>query len=851
MTKRRSKQDKFRQLNESLFIGREEPVKQFERHLNAKSADDSDFIDVLNIFGQGGVGKSYLSQKLMAMARAKNALTSYTDEGIKSVLELMNAAALQFKEQDAPLKKFAERYEKYLQEQKKLEADPDAPKGWVSFLAGTVVKGGLQLTKGIPIAEGLADMVDKDAAGAQASELADYLFKKWRNKDEVKLVLEPLEVLTPLWLDDLFDYEEKRHLCFFIDTYEETGFFLDAWLRQVLDGKYGDAPMNMTFVIAGRNKLSGNEWSKYSQLVRPVSLEPFSKEEALRYLAGRGITDAEVQETILQISHRLPVLLVMLADEAPVSSEDVLDVSDTAVDRFLKWTNDSVQRHLSLYAALPRRLNQDIIRLLIPADANAEELFYWLCDRPFVQKRGGYWVYHPVVRELMLQHLRRRSLQEWQDLHISKLAHYYDEQANGLGLDTRKEQYKDPEWLDYRLEYHYHNLLAAPKKAMPEVIRSLATVIRLNPFESAIPWSESICQAGQICGDMALGNLLREGLSHLISNDMKGALPFFSLINGKDWLIENDDAAFFWFAEGVFTPASQQQQTIDCYQKAIELKPDYADAYNNLGIALKAQNKLEAAIEQYQKAIELKPDDASAYNNLGNALKAQNKLEAAIEQYQKAIELKPDDASAYNNLGIALQAQNKLEAAIEQYQKAIELKPDDASAYNNLGIALQAQNKLEAAIEQYQKAIELKPDDASAYNNLGNALQAQNKLEAAIEQYQKAIELKPDDAGYWHALGWIYLIAGQLRESEIHFMKAGELSGHQMMTVPMNLGHVYLLLGDQRKAMTYYLDCLPLWNDKEDFFAGMESDYLDLKLSDRGIPQVVYERILSDLRGSL
>ena len=54
--------------------------------------------------------------------------------------------------------------------------------------------------------------------------------------------------------------------------------------------------------------------------------------------------------------------------------------------------------------------------------------------------------------------------------------------------------------------------------------------------------------------------------------------------------------------------------------KAISIKPDYVDAYNNMGGALKDQGKLDDAIEAYTKAISIKPDYAEAYNNMGNAL---------------------------------------------------------------------------------------------------------------------------------------------------------------------------------------------------------------------------------------
>ena len=51
----------------------------------------------------------------------------------------------------------------------------------------------------------------------------------------------------------------------------------------------------------------------------------------------------------------------------------------------------------------------------------------------------------------------------------------------------------------------------------------------------------------------------------------------------------------------------------------MELKPDYAEAHNNLGNAFKDRGKLDEAAACYRRALELKPDYAEAHSNLGAA----------------------------------------------------------------------------------------------------------------------------------------------------------------------------------------------------------------------------------------
>ena len=208
------------------------------------------------------------------------------------------------------------------------------------------------------------------------------------------------------------------------------------------------------------------------------------------------------------------------------------------------------------------------------------------------------------------------------------------------------------------------------------------------------------------------------------------------------------------------------------FNKALAIKPEYADAYNNMGNAFQEQGKLEEAVEAYNKVLAIKPDYADAYNNMGTALKDQGKLEEAIEAYNEALAIKPDYAEAYNNMGITLQEQGKLDEAIEAYNKALAIKADFAEAYNNMGVTLQEQGKLDEAIEAYNKALAIKPDYADTYYNMGNALKEQGKLDEAIEAYNKALTIKPDYAETYYNMGVTLQEQGKLEEAIEAYNKA-------------------------------------------------------------------------------
>jgi Flp pilus assembly protein TadD len=163
-----------------------------------------------------------------------------------------------------------------------------------------------------------------------------------------------------------------------------------------------------------------------------------------------------------------------------------------------------------------------------------------------------------------------------------------------------------------------------------------------------------------------------------------------------------------------------------------------------LGATLKELGRLEDAEASYNKAIAIKPEFAEAHNNLGNLLQELGRLEDAEASYNKAIGIKPEYAEAHSNLGATLKELGRLEDAEASCKKAIAIKPDLAEAHNNLGNLLQDLGRLDDAETSYNKAIAIKPDYAEAHYNLGVTLLGLNKINEAEASYKEAVVLRPN-----------------------------------------------------------------------------------------------------------
>jgi protein O-GlcNAc transferase len=194
----------------------------------------------------------------------------------------------------------------------------------------------------------------------------------------------------------------------------------------------------------------------------------------------------------------------------------------------------------------------------------------------------------------------------------------------------------------------------------------------------------------------------------------------------------------------VLRELKQFEEALANYEQAIKLMPPYAAAFNNRGVALLELDRFDEALASCNQAIALKPDDAEGYYNRGNVLKGLKQFDEALGSFQQAIVLKPRYARAYNNRGLVLQEMKRPDAALASFDQAIALEPDNADTFYNRGNALRELKRLDEAVASYDRAVALDPYNAKAFNNRGNTLQELNRFDEAVTSYDRAITLAPD-----------------------------------------------------------------------------------------------------------
>jgi tetratricopeptide (TPR) repeat protein len=189
--------------------------------------------------------------------------------------------------------------------------------------------------------------------------------------------------------------------------------------------------------------------------------------------------------------------------------------------------------------------------------------------------------------------------------------------------------------------------------------------------------------------------------------------------------------------------ANDYRGSIVEYSKAVNIEPNYINAYFNRGYAriMMADNK--NAISDFNIAIRLNPNDGSSYFNRALAKHNLKNEIGAIEDYDKAIALDSTNSSFFAFRGKSRFVLQKFFEAIDDFDKALQIDSNSSMAFRGRGQVKFALNDYAGAVEDYDASLAIDPDNAESHCLRGNANCYLDDYKTALDDYDKALDIDP------------------------------------------------------------------------------------------------------------
>ncbi|MER7249722.1 tetratricopeptide repeat protein [Kribbella sp. NPDC000426] len=698
-----SLQDRIRARQEGAFIGRAEPLAQFERNLTLP-VDDGRRRFVFAVHGAAGVGKTSLVGQWRQLAESRGYATGYVGSGY-DVLSALEQLTTSLAASGLECTTFGRRLAQYRKDRRAVDSDPNAPAGMSSLLTRSATRIALRAAGDLPFVGAFTDEIDKDEAAVQADQVRAFLARRFGRRHDLDLLLSPVDVLSRAFVTDLRQAARRQPSVLFFDAFESTGRYLNGWLLQLLDGRYGDLPEDIVLVVSGQEPLDANLWAGYLTIRADVELQVFTAAETHQLLAAHGIVDPATVELIIGLSGRLPVLVAMLAAAAKDGTIRASDSTGTAVERFLHGVSDLDRQRAAQAAALCRRLDRETVAIASGAAAD----FDWLRRLPFVVAQPDGYYYHDVVRTMMIRSYRRTDPDDWPARHRA-LAEHYRRRQDALDLPVF-ERWRDDRWLDLKLEETYHDLCAAGTPALRDSLHGLIDVYR-RTSDGAVRWARTIAQAGDDSGVEALRTTGAD-LTRRLTGEPADVIALLGQLAG-DRSLDDQHRWYGWFLRS-------QLQTRSGDHAAALLDLDHADEFFPGAATKELRGQIHADLGEYDQALlhldeaaRLDPQYGMVFTTRSEVHRLLEQYDAALEDINRALELRPADPALLAGRGALYLDLDRTSEARADLDHAIALAPAEPTWLLWRSHLFLRSGRFTEALADVDRAVELDPSSTEA-----------------------------------------------------------------------------------------------------------------------------------------
>jgi type IV pilus biogenesis/stability protein PilW len=199
--------------------------------------------------------------------------------------------------------------------------------------------------------------------------------------------------------------------------------------------------------------------------------------------------------------------------------------------------------------------------------------------------------------------------------------------------------------------------------------------------------------------------------------------------------------------------------------RAAELDPGNPEVEMMLGMTYQARGDSGKAEEHLRRAIDMKPDYADAHNNLGIVLASQKRWDEAVREFGTAAEnvLYATPEWAYYNIGEAERMRNEPSRAEEAYRKALRTNDRYAPAYLGLASALGERGNWEEAAAVLARCVQRLPDYAPGWMELGRTYVRLKRPGDAANAFNQVLAVSSDPELRKQAAGYLAVVQGGKR----------------------------------------------------------------------------------------
>ncbi|BAY47024.1 TPR repeat-containing serine/threonine protein kinase [Scytonema sp. HK-05] len=247
----------------------------------------------------------------------------------------------------------------------------------------------------------------------------------------------------------------------------------------------------------------------------------------------------------------------------------------------------------------------------------------------------------------------------------------------------------------------------------------------------------------------------------------------------------------------------EYKEALAAYDKTIQLEPDYLPAWSGRGFTLNKLQRYQEAIASFDKALQLQNNYPEVWNAKGEALTKLNEYDQALKSYDKAIEFNKEYYEAWYNKALLLQNLKRYDEAISAYDKVLEFKQDYERAWYNRGNVLVNLQRYQDAIAAYDKAVQYKPTFYQAWLSKGNVLINLQRYPEAIESFEQVIKYNRKNYQAWYGRGWSLHQIKRYEEAVTSYNQAIELN-RKNYQVWYNLGNSLYNLKKYQEAILSY-----------------------------------------------